>query len=58
MVAKLPPKDIEKELLDALKFTAKVAKKIRQEFEEFERKRKKIRKELNDGARKTKGFII
>jgi len=57
-MTKSPPKNVEKELLEALKFTAKVAKKIRQEFEEFERKREKIRKELKSGAGRTKGFII
>ncbi len=54
----LPPKEIEKELIEALKFTAKVAKQIRKEFEEFEERKKKIRKELDSGAKRTKGFII
>jgi hypothetical protein len=57
-MTKLPPKDVEKELLEALKFTAKIAKKIRKEFEEFEERRRKIRRELDNGARKTKGFSL
>jgi len=54
----LPSKDIEKELIEALKFTAKVAKKIKKDFEDFEKRREKIRKEIEGGAGKTKGFII